>query len=71
MSVRTLRVLEGQLQTVRARVIEAEIELTDALEGGPPTPATRRAAELLELADDDLRSLLDLVREATTSRRGL
>ncbi len=69
-SRRTLRIIEGRLQTVRARVIEAEVELGELPPGEPSSPAVRRAQESLELADDDLRSVLDLVRETTRPLAG-
>ena len=61
---RTWRVLEARLQTIRARVIEAEVELGDGVPGDTLTARLDRAGEALAIADEDLRAVLALVREA-------
>lgn len=61
---RTWRILEARLQTIRARVIEAEVELGDQVPGDSVTARLDRAGEALAIADEDLRAVLALVREA-------
>ncbi len=61
---RTWRILEARLQTIRARVIEAEVEVGDQVPGDSISARLERAQEALAIADDDLRAVLALLREA-------
>lgn len=68
--LRTWRIIEGRLQTIRARVIETEVELADMDQGQIMLSSRLCLEDHLAVADDDLRVVLDLVREATPSTGG-
>ena len=63
--VRTLRVIEAQIQTARARVVEAEVVYSDHAMHHTPSPHNEDLWEALGVADDTLKSVLALISEVS------